>query len=282
MDHHRIVRAVQSAGTRTTRRTQRCWLHAQNHGAGECSGLQTDAGAHNFRFVGIEFLPATAATPGYDLIDLGDGSGSQTELSQVPHDLTLDQCYIHTWLDQSFKRGIGLNSANTTISDSYIAGFKVVGQDSQAIAGWNGPGPFTITNNYLEAAGENIIFGGAYATIPNLIPSNITIENNTVTKDLSWDPNSPEYAGTHWSVKNLLELKNAQNVTVEGNDFTNDWVDAQTGYAIVMTPRGDQSGGPWVTVSNITFANNIVQGSTQGVDILGSDDSSPSQLRRTS
>ena len=26
--------------------------------------------------------------------------------------------------------------------------------------GWNGPGPFLIENNYLEAAGENIMFGG--------------------------------------------------------------------------------------------------------------------------
>ena len=34
---------------------------------------------------------------------------------------------------------------------------KAVGQDSQAIAGWNGPGPFIIDNNYLEGAGENIL-----------------------------------------------------------------------------------------------------------------------------
>ena len=242
------------------------------------AALQTTPGAHDYRFLGIEFLPATADTGGFDLIDLGDGSSAQNSLSQVPYDLTLDQCYIHTWPDQSFKRGIALNSASTTISNSYIAGFKVDGQDSQAIAGWNGPGPFTITNNYLEAAGENIMFGGAPTSIPNLIPSNITIADNLVTKLLSWDANDPSYAGQEWTVKNLLELKNAQDVTVDGNDFTNNWVDAQTGFAIVMTPRGDQSGGPWVTVSNVTFTNNIVQNTAQGINILGSDDSSQSQI----
>ena len=43
----------------------------------------------------------------------------------------------------------------TTITGSYIAEIKAPSQDSQAIAGWNGPGPYTITNNYLEAASEN-------------------------------------------------------------------------------------------------------------------------------
>src|SRR5205823_5032846 len=77
--------------------------------------LATAVGAHNFRFVGVEFLPATKDAFIYDLIDLGDGSSAQTSLSQVPHDLILDQCYVHTWPDQSLKRGIALNSASTSI-----------------------------------------------------------------------------------------------------------------------------------------------------------------------
>ena len=28
---------------------------------------------------------------------------------------------------------------------------------SQAIGGWNGPGPYVISNNFLEAAGENVM-----------------------------------------------------------------------------------------------------------------------------
>ncbi|HLJ98149.1 MAG TPA: DUF4214 domain-containing protein, partial [Gemmataceae bacterium] len=246
-------------------------------GLGEAA-LGTAPGAHNFRFVGIEFLPATQNAFIYDLIDFGDGSSAQNSLSQVPHDLTLDQCYVHAWLDQPLKRGIALNSANTSIVNSYIAGFKVDGQDSQAIAGWNGPGPFKIDNNYVEAAGENILFGGAATSINGLIPSDIEIRNNLISKPLAWNQNDPTtYAGTHWSVKNLLELKNAQRVTIDGNRFEHNWVDGQAGFAIVMTPRGDQSGGPWVTVSNVTFTNNAVVGTAQGINILGSDDASASQ-----
>ena len=42
------------------------------------------------------------------------------------------------------RRGIALNSGATAVIDSHLADFKEVGADSQAIAGWNGPGPFKI------------------------------------------------------------------------------------------------------------------------------------------
>ena len=161
------------------------------------------------------------------------------------------------------------------VSNSYISDFKSTGQDSQAIAGWNGTGPYYITNNYLEASGEDVIFGGAWSYIQQ-VPSNITITDNTFSKQLSWDPNDPSYAGTPWVVKNLLELKNAENVTVANNIFENVWVGGQNGDAILLTPRGAQSGGSWVTVSNVTITHNIITNATQGILILGSDDSSAS------
>ena len=58
--------------------------------------------------------------------------------------------------------------------------------DTQAIGGWNGPGPYLIENNYLEAAGENVMFGGADPTIPNLVPSDITLRLNHLIKPRSW------------------------------------------------------------------------------------------------
>src|SRR5438552_1078616 len=240
--------------------------------------LATAAGAHNFRFVGIEFMPASKDAVVYDLLDLGDGSGTQTSLAQVPHDLKVDQCYVHAWLDQPLKRGIALNSAATAVVNSYVSGFKVAGQDSQAIAGWNGPGPFQIDNNYLEGAAENVLFGGAGASIPNLIPSDIEIRGNLISKPLAWNINDPTtYAGQHWTVKNLLELKNAQRVTIDGNRFENNWIDGQVGFAILLTPRGAQSGGSWAVVRDVPFTNNVVAHTSQGINILGSGDSSASQ-----
>ena len=69
-----------------------------------------------------------------------------------------------------------------SISASHISDCKGVGQDTQAIAGWNGPGPFTIDNNYLEGAGENVMFGGADPAILNLVSDRITFRRNYVSQ----------------------------------------------------------------------------------------------------
>src|SRR5437899_3015657 len=52
--------------------------------------LQTAPGAHHFRLVGLEFEPRDAAALVYDLVRLGDGSGAQSALAEVPHHLVLD------------------------------------------------------------------------------------------------------------------------------------------------------------------------------------------------
>src|SRR5947209_1829905 len=75
--------------------------------------LMTAPGAHHYRFVGIEFKPTDASALVYDLIQLGDGSGAQSTLGVVPHDLIIDRCYIHGDPNGGLKRGVALNSAST-------------------------------------------------------------------------------------------------------------------------------------------------------------------------
>jgi len=225
--------------------------------------LKTDASAHHFRFIGIEFKPQDANAFAYDLIQFGDGTSAQNTLDKVPHDLALDRCYIHAYDAQELKRGVALNSAATDITNCYISSFKVRGQEAQAIMGYNGPGPYHIINNYLEAAGENILFGGATASINNLIPSDIEIRGNYMTKPLSW-------RGVY-TVKNIFELKNAQRVKIDGNIFENCWVNAQVGYAILFTVRNEDGAMPWATISDVQFTNNIVRHASAAVNILGHD-----------
>jgi hypothetical protein len=144
--------------------------------------IEAEAGAHHYRFIGLEVAPAPGVFV-YHVIDLGtDGS----DPAAIPHDFDFQRMYVHGDPAKGSRRGFALNSASTTIVDSYISDFKEVGQDSQAICGWNGPGPFTITNNYLEGAGENLMFGGGDPTIRDLVPSDIQIRRNTFSKPLEW------------------------------------------------------------------------------------------------
>ena len=233
--------------------------------------LQTADGAHHWRIVLIEFQGNVGGAG--DIVALGSGATAQNTLATVPNNLFIDRCYIHGDAAVGQKRGLALNSASTTVTGSYISDIKVIGQDSQAIAGWNGPGPFTITNNYLEAAGENLMFGGADPAIPNLVPSDITIENNTLAKPLAW-------RSQRWQVKNLLELKNARRVTIRSNTLEYTWLQAQAGVAILFTGRNQDGRCPWCQVEQVVFEGNIVRHSGAGVQILGYDDRHPSQQTR--
>jgi len=50
--------------------------------------------AHHYKFIGIEFSEAPATQYVYNLVDLG--SSTYTSLSQFPHHLIFDRCYIHS------------------------------------------------------------------------------------------------------------------------------------------------------------------------------------------
>jgi hypothetical protein len=220
----------------------------------------------------LEFGPNQAGVG--DILTLGDGSFNQSSLDRTPRDLIVDRCYIHGDAVRGQKRGIALNSAATTVVGSHISDIKAAGQDAQAIAGWNGPGPFLIENNYLEASGENFLLGGAAPGINGVVPSDVVFRRNHVTRPVSWRSQS-------WTVKNLFELKNARRVLVEGNLFENHWQGAQAGYAIVLTPRGEGGAAPWATVEDVTFRSNIVRNVAAVFNLLARDNTSASgPLRR--
>jgi hypothetical protein len=155
-------------------------LRSPNTGA----ALRTAPGAHHWMLRYLEF-PATREGYG-DILRIGDGSSAQNTLAQVPHHIVLRHVYVHGDPLVGQKRGIALNAAHVTIADSFVSECKGIGQDTQAIGGWNGPGPYIIENNYLEAAGENVLFGGADPAIPDLVADGITFRRNYLSRPMSW------------------------------------------------------------------------------------------------
>lgn len=198
----------------------------------------------------------------HDLIRFGDDK--TTNLADVPQGLTIENCDIHGQPGQDSQRGISANGANLKIIKSKVREIHGKGYDTQAVCCWNGPGPFLFEDSYFEAAGENVMFGGALASIQNLVPTGITIRRCVFFKPPTW-------RGV-WTVKNLFELKNARNVIVDGCVFDGNWEDAQAGVAIQFTPRPSDSGS-WAVVEDVQFINNIVRNTGRGVNILGADES---------
>ena len=235
--------------------------------------LATAGSARGWR---IELLEFQANRDGAgDIIALGDGSIAQKNVLRMPTEFVLDRVYVHGDPVKGQKRGVALNAGRVAITNSSITDIMTVGQDSQAIGGWNGTGPYVIENNLIQAAGENILFGGADPSILELTPSGITIRKNVISKPLAW-----REPGVRWQVKNLLELKNARNVTIEDNVFERNWAEAQAGYAILFTVRNQDGGCPWCVVEDVRFQRNVVRDVAAAFQILGTDYLKPSRRTR--
>jgi hypothetical protein len=236
---------------------------------GNGPALRTEPGARHWRLIGLRITGSGSG----DIVALGDTGNRQASYTEIPEDLVLDRLLILGDPGRGQKRGVALNSASTIIRNSHIAGIKEIGQETQAIAGWNGPGPYLLENNYLEAAGISVLFGGAEPAIGGLVPSDITVRRNLMAKPLEW-------RDERWTVKNLFELKNARRVQVDGNVFEYNWSAAQVGFAILFTVRSSGARANWTTVEDVRFENNIVRHVAGGINILGFDSQARSQQTR--
>lgn len=233
-------------------------------GTAGLSGRTTPALAGQLpRIAGQVFIPVGVTQVSFEGVEIQADSVQDVVVIEGSF-VSLNHVLIHG-LATGTKRGIAMNGANISLTNSSVYDFKLLQQDSQAVAGWNGPGPFLIDNNYLEGAGENVIFGGSDPSTPGLIPSDITITNNTLAKPLSWK-------GSKWQVKNLIELKNAQRVLVQHNLFQNSWAAAQEGYAVQLTIRNQSGACTWCIVANVELSENLFQHIGSFVNILGRDD----------
>ncbi len=225
------------------------------------NGLQainTVTGSHHFRFVGIEFAPAAGTTKIYAVVQLGNG---ETSPSMLAHHIIFDRCYVHGIANTNDRRGIEMDGAYVAVVDSYINNFQDADSDSQGLWAYNTTGPLQIRNNYIEAATENVMFGGADSHASTLVPTNIEISNNYFYKPLS-------LLTTVYGVKNLIEFKAAQRVLVTNNTFENSPAKSQTGYAVMITPV-NMGKAPWAVTSDIAFVGNRFINVGSGFDIEG-------------
>ena len=235
--------------------------------------FQVNGGANHWRFAGIEMTSASAYVPnklvspnGYTYFLVG----SQSNPNPLPDSITIDRCYIHGSPTQDIVTAIQGTATNYAVIDPYISGIHAPGQDSQAFGAYNTTGPIRLVNNYLEAAGENILFGGSGQNANAGVPSDIEIRNNYLYKPLAWVPRTTAPIN-QWVEKNAFELKSAQRVLFDGNTIENVWAAGQMGYAIVLTVRSSQS-GDFAVVNDITITNNILKNVVSGFNTLAKDD----------
>jgi hypothetical protein len=216
--------------------------------------------SNHWRVMGIEFT--TSVTPIYTLVKLGftsDGSNITVQ-SQLPNQIIFDRNYIFGGTGTSVQvvEGIFANTQAFAIVDSYCDGIVDNSGDAQCIESTNGSGPFLIQNNFLQATGENIMFGGADPGVTNLVPSDITVVGNLIQKNVA------AWRGVISDVKNLFELKNAQRVLLDGNVLQYTWAAGQE-EAIILRSANQNGACTWCVVQDVTVTHNLIQHAPMGI-----------------
>jgi len=194
----------------------------------------TPLGDH-YRFIGIEWtskpddrIPRLLFTKGADHI-------------------IFDRNWIHGSEGVELAAGLGIAQGGTYIAviHSYLNNFVCIAKtgsciDAKAIGGGAGANPIhtvKIVDNFIEASGENMLFGGSAA---EQNPEDFEIRRNYLFKPTFWNPNSPDHREPTPIVKNLFELKSMNRLLFEANYLENSWGGfSQVGTAIVLTPRNN-------------------------------------------
>jgi hypothetical protein len=180
-------------------------------------------------------------------------------LKQGTHDVTLLDLVIRG--DGTTKRGISNQGANTHLARVQVLNICREGQETQAMAMWDSPGPLTAIDCRFEGGSLCFLAGGSTPTIPNTIATGLTFTRCTFTRPAEWRVEG-------YACKNSFELKCARDVLVEDCEIANVWAQGQSGYAIQLTPS-QYGGSPETTVENVTFKNCHIHDAGGGVNALG-------------
>jgi hypothetical protein len=224
-------------------------------------------GANHYRLIGLELTRPT-----------GGGTGSLLKLNNATQ-VIFDRIWIHGTPIDDTATAIGFNTGSSYIAliDSYTSDFHceaVTGTcvDSHVVFGGlgnSGGGPYKVVDDFMEAAGEGLMFGGGAATTT---PTDIEIRRNHFFKPFSWQSGNPNFVGgphnRPFIVKNNFELKNADRVLLEGNLMENVWGGfSQNGFQIVLTPKDQSNKCSVCVVSNVTIRYNQTSHSGAGLTV---------------
>jgi len=223
-------------------------------------------GANHYRLLGLEITRTTGTGIVYALV-------SAPAIAATANNIILDRVWVHGTAQDDTKKGLLLGGMSyASVIDSFFTDMhctSITGActDAAAVGGGSDDpvGPFKIVDNFLESSGENILLGGAAASIT---PADIQISQNHLFKPLTWLKGQPGYVGgpdgNAFIVKNLFELKNAQRVLLEANIMEDSWGGfSQDGYAIVITPANQSVAGggnvcPICQVTDVTIRYNSI------------------------
>ncbi len=233
------------------------------------------SGANHYRLIGLELTRPTGTRGAATLMSVAAGGTASY--------IVLDRTWLHGTAQDEAVNGFNFSGTNNVaIVDSYFSDFHCTAltgtcTEAHALHGGTGSsqdGVYKIQNNFLEASGQAILFGGGAATTT---PTDVTIRLNHFFKPWQWMKGNSLFqggvSGNPFIVRHHLEFKNAIRVLIEDNLMENVWGGfGETGDAILLTPKSQhiKSGAnvcPLCQVTDVTLRYMHIIHASGGIEI---------------
>lgn len=251
----------------------------------------TNIGPDHWLIEDVEIRKAPGVTSSSNVISVtGGGVGVATALSQYASHIHFRKVWEHgDWTTllagtNQITTGAQFSCSYCSIVDSQFSQNLRPGAEGHTISP-NGPGPYKFVHNWLEGSSSCIFAGGNEGVVPFGIPTLVTfqdveIRKNRCTFPYSWlgvlriPPGNTTWNNQALTRKNMEEFKNGDRVLLDGNIFEDsDNSGGQSGVEFDINLKN------WLvnyelSMTDITFTNNIIRNSCEGFEQEGTGNSS--------
>lgn len=203
-----------------------------------------DQSAQGYYFRGVPFINTyTSTNTQFGLLHFRNNV--LTQPSEQPTRMIVEQCWLNgnwdTGLLHKCQKVLRLDGEYMKVIKSRLEGCAGGGLETQAIGAINGLGKYLIDDNFLEAATENLLWGGGDGTMGNReYNADVMVRRCHLFKRLDWmGVNNQTVAST----KNFYEIKNGFRHVIEGCEGENHDGNAQQ-HDLVFNAKPQSSAGP--------------------------------------
>jgi hypothetical protein len=236
--------------------------------------IKTAAEANWWKFQCLAFS-ADGTTERFALVLVGDTQETGTDEDDAAYRIHFDRIVLPNQTMGELKAFIRVGlMTDFSITRSWLGDVLDLFLDTQVISVRNSRCmSCVIDDNYIGAASESVLIGGAAPFVTNLNADGVIITDNTFFRDTAFFVSHETETGGDIGVhKHHIEVKHGGlNGTIARNVFWNNWWGPShgTGPSVYLSPRGESC--PGCEVSHWTIENNVFYNVSQCYQVAGID-----------
>ncbi len=157
-----------------------------------CTVFTTERAANYWRLQGLN-IAATTGTCNQggnplvrtSYISVSTGGSAMYQLTDFPHHIAIDQCWIHGIDSYPIRDGVQLEGVSIDLTNSTIENIRSGENESHGITSVSGRGPIRVVNNKISALSIPMFWGGAPSPTKRTVEY-VEFSNNWIYRQYKW------------------------------------------------------------------------------------------------